>query len=276
MKLATKILAAVMALGMTSFSLAGCSNAADQQSADKIKESGSITMYTNAAFAPFEYVDGQNVKGVDVEIGLEIAKALGVELKVENVAFDSIVPGVQSGKAAFGAAGITITDDRKESVDFSVEYYTSTQYIICKEGDSFASVADLTGKKIGVQLGTTGDFMINDAIDGVDNEETKEHEKGALEGSGAECKAYANAIEAAQDLMNGRIDAVVIDKLPAESIVKNNTGLKTEKITDAEPESYGICVAKGNESLLKVINETLQKLMDEGKIESYVLAHSNA
>ncbi len=276
MKLVKKVLAAVLALGMCSVALTGCSNAADSQSVDKIKEAGSITMYTNAAFAPFEYVEGQNVKGVDVEIGLEIAKALGVELKVENVAFDSIVPGIQSGKAAFGAAGMTITDERKEAVDFSIEYYTSVQYIICKESDNFSSMADLAGKKVGVQLGTTGDFMITDAVDGTEDEETGEHVKGTLEGTGAEYKRYANAIEASQDMMNGRIDAVIIDKLPAESIVNNNTGLKCVKITDAEPESYGICVAKGNESLLKVINEVLQTLKDEGKIDSYVVAHSNA
>ncbi len=275
MKLAKKILAAVLALGMCSIALTGCSNGADSQSVDKIKEAGSITMYTNAAFAPFEYVDGQDVKGVDVEIGLEIAKKLGVELKVEDVKFDSIVPGVQSGKAAFGAAGITITDERKDSVDFSIEYYTSIQYIICKDGENFSSMADLAGKKVGVQLGTTGDFLIADAVDGTEDD-SGNHVNGALEGTGAEYKEYANALEASQDLINGKIDAVIIDKLPAESIVKNNTGLKCVKITDAEPESYGICVAKGNESLLKVINEVLQTLIDEGKIDSYVVAHSNA
>ena len=137
-------------------------------------------------------------------------------------------------------------------------------------------MADLAGKKVGVQLGTTGDFMITDAVDGTEDEETGEHVKGVLEGTGAEYKAYANAIEASQDMMNGRIDAVIIDKLPEESIVKNNTGLKCVEITDAEPESYGICVAKGNESLLKAINEVLQTLIDEGKIDSYVVAHSNA
>lgn len=107
-------------------------------------------MYTDAAFPPFEYKEGQTVKGVDVEIGLEIAKALGVELDVQDVKFDSIVSSVQSGKAAFGAAGITITDERKEAVDFSIEYYTSVQYIICPEDADYSSMADLAGKTIGV------------------------------------------------------------------------------------------------------------------------------
>ncbi len=276
MKLVKKILAAVLALGMSGVLLAGCSDGAGNQSVAKIKEAGEIVMYTNAAFAPFEYVDGQDVKGVDVEIALEIAKELGVELKVKDVKFDSIVPGIESGKAAFGAAGITITDDRKKSVDFSIEYYTSVQYIICKEDADFAKTEDLAGKAIGVQLGTTGDFLVSDAIDGTEDEETKEHVKGVLEGTGASCKQYANAIEASQDLMNGRIDAVVIDKLPAESIVNNNSGLKCVKLEDAEPEAYGICVAKGNEELLKVIDEVLNRLISEGKIDSFVLAHSNA
>lgn len=277
MKLAKKILAAALALSVSAVMLTGCSgNAAEQQSVEKIKEAGEIVMYTDAAFPPFEYVEGTSVSGVDVEIALEIAAELGVDLKVENVGFDSIVGSIQNGKAAFGAAGMTITNERKEAVDFSIEYYTSIQYIICNEDDDYSSLTDLAGKKIGVQLGTTGDFLVSDAIDGTEDEDTKEHIKGVLEGSGAECKQYKNGIEAAQELMNGRIDAVVLDKLPSESIVNNNSGLKCVKVEDAEPESYGICVAKGNESLLKVINDVLQRLIDEGKIDAYVVTHSNA
>ena len=273
MKFAKKLVAAVLALGMCSVLLAGCDNAADKQSVESIKNSGSIVMYTDAAFPPFEYMEGENAMGVDVEIGMEIAKALGVELKVENVKFDSIVGGIQSGKAAFGAAGITITDERKESVDFSIEYYTSVQYIIMKEDADYKNISDLGGKTIGVQLGTTGDILVSEAVNGSEDD-NGEHVTGSLEGSDAECKQYANAIEASQDLVNGRIDAVVVDKLPAESIVNNNTGLKCVKAEDAEPEAYGICVAKGNDELLQVINDTLQKLIDEGKIDEYIVAHS--
>lgn len=273
MKFAKKLIAAVLALGMCSVLLTGCDNAADKQSVESIQNAGSIVMYTDAAFPPFEYMEGETAMGVDVEIGMEIAKALGVELKVENVKFDSIVGGIQSGKAAFGAAGITITDERKESVDFSIEYYTSVQYIIMKEDADYKNISDLSGKTIGVQLGTTGDILVSEAVDGSEDD-NGEHVTGSLEGSGAECKQYANAIEASQDLINGRIDAVVVDKLPAESIVNNNTGLKCVQAEDAEPEAYGICVAKGNDELLQVINDTLQKLIDEGKIDEYVVAHS--
>ena len=270
-----KLLAVVAAAALGLCMLSGCSGSS-YQTVDQIKEAGKIVMYTDAAFPPFEYTSGDQVLGVDVEIGQEIAKDLGVELDVKNVKFDSIVPGIQSGKADFGAAGITVTDERKEAVDFSIEYYTSVQYIICKEGDTYANLSDLAGKTIGVQLGTTGDFLVSDAVKGTEDEETGEHVAGALEGTGAECKQYANALEASQDLLNGRIDAVVIDKLPAESIVANNTGIKCVKVGDAEPESYGICVAKGNTELLDSINSTLERLQSEGKIEEYVVAHSEA
>jgi len=257
MELMKKVLAAMLALGMVSVMFAGC-GAADAGTVEQIKEAGEIVMYTDAAFPPFEYVEGQDVKGVDVEIGLAIAEELGVELKVENVKFDSIVASVQSGKADFGAAGMTITDERKEAVDFSIEYYTSVQYVIFPEAADYDSMEDLAGLKVGVQLGTTGDFLVSDCVETI----------------GLECKQYANGIEAAQDMMAGRVDAVVLDKLPAESIVKNNAGLKCVALTDAEPESYGICVAKGNESLLEIINTVLEDLIAEGKIESFVVAHS--
>ena len=272
MKTMKKIIAAVLALGMCSVMLTSCGSAADSQSVEKIKEAGEIVMYTDAAFPPFEYVEGQDVKGVDVEIGMEIAKELGVELKVENVKFDSIVASVQSGKAAFGAAGMTVTEERKKSVDFSNEYFTSVQYVICPEDKDFASLADLAGLKIGVQLGTTGDFLVSDAVNGYEGDDGN-HVDGAIEGTGAECKQYANGIEAAQDMMNGRLDAVVLDKLPAESIVNNNDGLKCVALTDADPESYGICVAKDSD-LLEVINTVIDRLIAEGKIDEFVVAHS--
>jgi polar amino acid transport system substrate-binding protein len=124
---------------------------------------------------------------------------------------------------------------------------------------------DLKGKKIGVQLGTTGDIAVTDAIN---------LEDGDLYGSGAEVKTYANALEAAQDLLTGRIDAVVIDKLPAEEIVKNNVEkLVTVKFGEIS-ESYGIAVEQGNTELLETINKTLQRLLDEGKIEEWIEHHS--
>jgi ABC-type amino acid transport substrate-binding protein len=266
-------LAAVMACGL----FAGCGGTTN--TLEKIKEKGEIVMYTDAAFPPFEYVEGNEVKGVDVQIGEAIAEELGVELKVENVKFDSIVESVKTGKADFGAAGMTVTDERKEQVDFTNTYITSVQYIIVPEDAQVETLEDLAGKQIGVQLGTTGDLIISDEINGYKDDDGNDV-KGVLQDTGAEVNQYTNAIEAAQDMLAGRMDAVVIDKLPAESIVNNNTGLKCLELVYADgtktDEEYAICIAKDNEDLLEVMNDVIQKLVDEGKIDEWVNEHSNA
>ena len=159
---------------------------------------------------------------------------------------------------------MTISSDREEEVDFTIPYIESIQNIIYKKGAELKSMDDLKGKKIGVQLGTTGDLSVSEAVDSED---------GKLHGSGAEVKTYANALEASQDLLTGRIDAVVIDELPAEEIVKNNEeNLGTVNFGEIS-ENYGIAVKQGNEELLKSINSTLQRLIDEGKIDEFVANH---
>lgn len=229
-------------------------------------EDNKLVMYTNAEFAPFEYFEGEKVVGVDADIAQEIAKDLGKEVVIEHIDFDSLIPALVTGKADFVAAGMTITPEREEEVDFSIPYVESVQNIISKKDAEIKTMEELKGKKIGVQLGTTGDLAVTDAINLDD---------GALYNSGAEIKTYANALEAAQDLMTGRIDAVVIDKLPAEEIVKNNIdNLVTVKFGEIS-EAYGIAVEQGNTELLESINKTLQRLLDEGKIEEFISNHSN-
>lgn len=223
-----------------------------------------ITMYTNAEFAPFEYFEGEKIVGVDVDIAREIAKDLGKELVVEHIDFKSLIPALSTGKADFVAAGMTISSDREEEVDFTIPYIESIQNIIYKKGAELKSMDDLKGKKIGVQLGTTGDLSVSEAVDSED---------GKLHDSGAEVKTYSNALEASQDLLTGRIDAVVIDELPAEEIVKNNEeDLGTVNFGEIS-EHYGIAVKQGNEELLKSMNSTLQRLIDEGKIDEFVANH---
>lgn len=242
-------------------------NNTNQEPAEGTKEddSESLIMYTNAEFAPFEYFEGEKIVGVDADIAQEIAKDLGKELVIEHADFDSLIPSLVTGKADFVAAGMTITPEREEEVDFSIPYVESVQNIISKKDAEISSMEDLKGKKIGVQLGTTGDLAVTDAIN---------LEDGDLFGSGAEVKTYANALEAAQDLLTGRIDAVVIDKLTAEEIVKNNAdALVTVKFGEIS-EAYGIAVEQGNTELLEAINTTLQKLLDEGKIEEFISNHS--
>lgn len=243
-------------------------NNTDQAPSQGAEQNGSntITMYTNAEFAPFEYFEGEKIVGVDADIAQEIAKDLGKELKIEHSDFDSLIPSLVTGKADFVAAGMTITPEREEEVDFSIPYVESVQNIISNKDAEITSMEGLKGKKIGVQLGTTGDLAVTDAIN---------LEDGELYGSGAEVKTYANALEAAQDLLTGRIDAVVIDKLTAEEIVKNNAEeLVTVKFGEIS-EAYGIAVEKGNAELLDSINKTLQRLIDEGKIEEWIEHHSN-
>ena len=242
--------------------LSGCS----QQSLDTIKQKGEIVMLTNAAFPPFEYIDGSTPVGVDVDVATAIAADLGVTLKVVDMDFDGVIAALTSGKGDFVAAGMSITEERKQSVDFSVEYVTSSQYMILPEGSNLATMEDLQGKVIGVQLGTTGDFLIDDAIN---------LEDGELFGSGAELIQYKTALEAAQNLINGKIDAVVIDQYPAMAIAEKNAGvLRVSGEAIAEAESYAIAVAKGNTELLEAINNTLKKLIAEGKVNQFLVDHT--
>ena len=249
-----RILALALAVLMV-LSLAGCKKT---PTVEQIQKDGKLVMLTNAAFPPFEYVENNEFVGVDVDIANEIAKDLGVELEVVNMDFDGIIDAVKSGKGSFGAAGITIKPDRQEKVDFSIEYVTSSQYLIIQKDSGITAdqIPDLT---IGVQAGTTGEFFCVD-------------DNGMAED---QVKKYKTALEAANDLKNGRIDGVIIDQLPAESIVAQNDDLELipEPLTE---EKYAIAVQKGNDTLLEAINATLQRLMDEGKIDEYVLNHMGA
>ena len=272
-----KILALIMTAALCAAALSGCSNAVSKQSVDAIKKAGKITMATNAEFPPFEYLENDKVVGVDADIAAEIAKDLGVELEIVDGKFDAVIPSVQSGKASFGAAGMTVTEDRAKKVDFSVKYITSTQYIIVPKDSDVKTIEDLAGKRIGVQLGTTGDFIITDEVEGYKDKDGNPV-KGVLQDTGATITRANNAIDATQDMVNGKLDAVVIDKLPAENIVATQATTKTFELVYPDgsntEEQYAIAVAKGNETLLEAINKTLQRLMDEGKIDEFVVNHS--
>ena len=271
-KIVTVVLAALLAA-----TLLACTGCGNTQSVENIQKNGELIVYTNAEFAPFEYISGGKPVGVDIDICQKIADELGVTLTVENVDFDIIVSSVQSGKAALGAAGMTVTDERKESVDFSISYTTSTQYVITSEEFEVNNIEDLKGTQIGVQLGTTGDFTISDEINGYEDDEGNPV-TGVLQDSGAEVITYPNANLAAEALKAGKISAVVIDQLPAEIIVQNNSGLHSTELLypdgSTTTEEYAICVAKGNDSLMEVVNKVLQELLDDGTIEEYIIHHS--
>ena len=211
---------------------------------------GTLVMATNAEFPPYEYYEGDQVTGIDAEIAAAVAADMGMELKIEDMAFDSIIAAVQAGKADIGVAGMTVTEDRLENVAFSDTYAQAKQVIIVKEGSEIKSADDLTGKKVGVQLGTTGDILADDIKDG-------------------EVERYNKGFEAVQALTQDKLDAVIIDNEPAKVFVSENEGLTT--IDDAyEVEEYAIAVAKDNTELLDKINASLASLKESGKLQEII------
>ncbi len=252
-----KKLVSVFLIAACVCSLAACGSKEETESEGSASEEKStLVMATNAEFPPYEYYEGDDIVGIDAEIAQAIAEELGMELKIEDMAFDSIIPAITSGKADFGAAGMTVTEDRKENVDFTDTYATATQVIIVKEDSEIAGPDDLEGKKIGVQLGTTGDIYASDIKD-------------------AEVEQYNKGFEAVQALTQGKIDAVVIDGEPAKEFVSQAEGLKIldEAFTE---EEYAIAVAKGNDELREKINDALATLKESGKIDEIVAKYISA
>ena len=211
-----------------------------------------LTMGTNAAFPPYEMVDeNNNIIGIDAEIAAAVAEKLGMELEIKDMAFDSLITAVSSGAIDVALAGMTVTEERKEAVNFSDSYATGIQVVIVTDGSAIATIDDLAGKKIGVQSGTTGDIYCagdygEDAVARYDN--------GAL---------------AVQALLNGQVDCVVIDNEPAKAFVEANEGLKileTEYIT----EEYAAAISKENTELLDKFNTALSELKADGTIDEIV------
>ena len=219
---------------------------------------GVLVMATNAEFPPYEYHDGGEIVGIDAEIAKAIADELGMELEIEDIAFDSIIPEITSGKADMGLAGMTVTEDRKQSVDFTDTYAKASQKIIVKEDSAIASPDDLTGVIVGVQQGTTGDIYVSD-----------------LEADGTTVERYNKGFEAVQALSQGKIDAVVIDGEPAKTFVSETEGLKIldEAFT---VEEYAIAVKKGNTELLDKVNGALETLKDNGTLDEIVAKYIKA
>lgn len=224
------------------------------------KESGTLTMATNAEFPPYEYHEGDEIVGIDAEIAAAIAEKLGMELVIEDMAFDSIIAAVQSGKADIGLAGMTVTEDRLKSINFSDSYATGKQVIIVPEGSDIMSADDLEGKTIGVQGSTTGDLYITwDYID---------------DGL-AEIERYNKGVDAVLALIQGKVDAVVIDNEPAKVFVAQNEGLVI-LATEYVIEEYAAAISKDNEELLAQVNEALAELKASGKLQEIVEKYISA
>ncbi len=249
MKKIALILAFVL---LFAFVMTGCASNANRL--DSIKKAGKIVMVTNAAFPPFEYIMDGKPAGVDIEVAQAIADDLGVELEVVDMNFDLLIESVKSGKADIAIAGMTIKPERLEQVDFSDEYVKSAQHVIIKAGSGITA-DNLDGLTIAVQEATTGDYYASDDI------------------AAKEVLRFKSGIEAGAALSSGKCDAVIIDKLPAESIAANSGGV-LEVLPDAlTEESYAIAVQKGQPDLMAAINATLAKLIANGTIDSLVVKH---
>ncbi|WP_300602418.1 transporter substrate-binding domain-containing protein [uncultured Oscillibacter sp.] len=221
-------------------------------------EEGKLHMSTNAAFPPYEMTtDAGGFEGIDVEVAQAIAGKLGLELVVDDMGFDAALTAVQTGQSDIAMAGITVTEDRQQVMDFSDSYATGIQVVIVKEDSPIATLDDLSNAQmIGCQKATTGYIYCSDTPEngGYGEDHVTAYETGAL---------------AVMALVNGQVDAVVIDNEPAKSFVASNDGLK---ILDTEfaVEDYAIGLAKGNTALLEAVNAAMAELKADGTFQGIV------
>lgn len=242
MKNFKKILAVVLAAALV-LCFAACGN-----NSAKPK----LVMGTNPTFPPYEFVDDNGViVGIDAEIAAAIAEKLGMELEIKDMGFDSLIPAVQAGSIDVALAGMTVSDERLQSVNFSDTYATGIQVVIVKEDSDIASIDDLEGKMIGVQSGTTGDIYCTDDYG---QENVKQFDNGPL---------------AVAALVNGQVDCVVIDNEPAKNYVATNEGLK---ILDTEYalEDYAAAISKENTELLEKFNKAMGELKADGTLDKII------
>ena len=249
-----KIISLILVIALSVFVFVSCGT---QEEAQKETEKEVLTMATNAEFPPYEFYEGEKVVGIDAEIAAVIAEKLGMELEIVDTAFDSIIPAIVAGKYDMGMAGMTVTDERLEEVNFSESYATGVQVVIVNEGSDITDVDDLTGDKnytIGVQTGTTGDLYSTWDIEDEGLGTVSRFNKGA------------DAVEA---LKIGKVDCVIIDNEPAKAFVAESEGLKILDTAYAE-EQYAIAVSKENTELLDNINKALKELTEDGTLQGIV------
>lgn len=272
MKVWKKIAALGLALGMVA-SLAACGNSSsDKQEGNdsglKTVESGKLIMSTNAEFPPYESVadgkgyEGTGFEGIDVEIAWAIAEKLGLELVIDDMDFDASLMAVQNGRSDMVLAGLTYSEERDETMDFTSKYATGVQVVIVKEGSDVTLDNLGDGKLIGTQRGTTGFIFASDTP-----------ENG---GYGEEAvKGFDSGATAVQALLNGQVDAVIIDEAPAKEFVAANPGL-TILPGEWVVEDYCIAVAEGNTQLKDAVQKALEELIADGTVDSIIANHIKA
>ncbi len=244
-----------------------------------------LVVYTEAGFAPFEYIQNGKIVGVDVDIMEKVGEKLGKKVKFENVGFDTIVDTVAAGKLCnVGAAGISVTEERAKKVDFSNEYYTASLYVIYKADQSAAYEStttdndtvgvywdSLAGKSIAVQNGTTADLFLGDEL----------AEGGTIYDTGAEKVGFDALATAVADVGLGNSDVLIIDELPAKKLIEGKSEYDCAPLyykgdetnpDEAAVDTYAICVTKGQTELLKAINDVLAELGKDG-IQALVDKH---
>ena len=262
-------IAAVLSAGM----LAGCGASKAPAGTAETKateaaaaaDSNALVMGTNAAFEPFEYTTTKGLvgefDGIDVAIAQKIAEKAGKSLEISDMEFDGLIAAVSNGKVDMAVAGMTVTEERKQNVDFSDTYYTASQVILVKpEDNSITCGEDLkNGKKVGVVLSYTGDSIVTDTLK-IDD---------------ANIQRANRALDICQDVKNGKLDAVVVDSYTGKALAEKN-GLKVvEDPKVFETEEYAIAVKKGNKELLDVINATLKEMQESGEIEALAEKYNN-
>ena len=251
-----KIIAIVLAALMVCAKLTACGS--KEASGLKTVESGKLIMATNAAFPPYEYIEGNEIVGIDAEIAGAIAAKLGLELQIDDMEFDSIIESVKGGKADMGLAGMTVTEERKEVVNFTASYATGVQVVIVTEDSAITTVDDLFAEGashiIGVQRNTTGDLY-----------STWDLEDAGL----ASIDRYSKGADAVQALLTGKVDCVVIDNEPAKAFVEANEGLKILDTAYAV-EDYAAAMSKDNAELYEAVNKALEELIADGTVASIV------
>lgn len=264
-----RIIAGILVAATCGLAMAGCQSSTTssgtvgdstsstaESKEDSKTTGGKLIMATEPGFAPYEYMSGNDVVGIDVDIANEVAKELGMELEIQTMDFDGALLAVQQGKVDFAAAGISVTPERQEVMDFSIEYAKSKQVIVVLKGaDRVKSVDDLGGDtKIAVQMSTVADFYVSDDLK-------------------KEPSRYTKYVQAAEDLKNDKVDCIVMDELPAKEMVKSNDNLE---ILDAEvfTDTYAFAFKKGNTELEDKVNKILQKLIDDGKVDEFTLNHT--
>ena len=251
-----KFTAIILAVLMVCAMLTGCGS--KNESGLKTVESGKLIMATNAAFPPYEYIESNKVVGIDAEIAGAIAAKLGLELQIDDMEFDSIIESVKGGKADIGLAGMTVTPERQEVINFTSSYATGVQVVIVTEGSAITSVDDLfadgASTVIGVQRNTTGDLY-----------STWDLEDAGL----ATVDRYSKGADAVQALLTGKVDCVVIDNEPAKAFVEANEGLVILDTAYAV-EDYAAAMNKDNAELYEAVNKALEELIADGTVASIV------